>query len=75
MGEKIFVAMDIPQEARKLVNSVTVTEGMTDSELKAYQMGVYNALSAVEAILDSDEMIVHVANIDVPTEMDIRTDL
>lgn len=75
MGEKIFVAMDIPQEARKLVNSVTVTEGMTDSEYKAYQMGVYNALSAVEAILDSDEAIVHVANIDIPTEIDIRTDL
>ena len=75
MDEKMFVAMDIHHETSKLVNSVTVTEGMTDGELKAYQMGVYNTLNALEAILDSDEMIVHVANIDMPTEMDIQTDL
>jgi hypothetical protein len=75
MDEKIFVAMDIPRETRKLVNSVTVTEGMTDSELKAYQMGVYNTLSALEAILDSDDAVVHVADIDVPTEIDVLKDL
>ena len=75
MGEKIFVAMDIPQETRKLVNSVTITEGMTDSELKAYQMGVYNTLSALEAILDSDDAVVHVADIDIPSEIDVRKDL
>ena len=77
MGEKIFVAMDIPHETRKLVNSFTVTEGMTDSELKAYQMGICNTLNALEAILETDanEAIVHVENTDIPTEIDIQTDL
>lgn len=75
MPDALFITMDIPKETRKLLDSVTeahtVTEGMTDSELKAYQMGIGNTLSALEAVLESDdERVVHMDGTDIPTEMD-----
>lgn len=73
MSDMLFILMDVPNETRKLVYSGTFTEGMTESELKAYHMGISNTLSALEAVLEADDnVIAHMANVDMPTEMDIE---
>ena len=35
LRELLFTGMDVPNETRKLLAKFTVTEGMTESELKA----------------------------------------
>lgn len=44
-------------DARTLINTTieSDTKGMTESERKAYDMGVYNAFRAVETIKDADK--------------------
>ena len=68
-----FTGMNVPEEAQKLMNQMpSCTEGMTDSELKAYEMGVKNALWAVKTVLELDESIVfHNPELSVMTEFDL----
>ena len=76
MNETLFMVMDIPAEVKKLITKTfdnSTCDGMTESEFQAYQMGVYNTLSALQHILSSEEDVVaHMFNIDPPTEMDVR---
>lgn len=68
-----FTGMDVPEEAQKLMNQMpSCTDGMTDSELKAYEMGIKNALWAVKTVLELDEHIAfHIPEQPVMTEFDI----
>lgn len=69
----LFVGMDVPKEAQKLMNQMPpCTDGMTDSELKAYEMGIKNALWATQTVLELDEHIVfHNPELSIMTEYDL----
>ena len=56
----LLTGMDIPKEINHLLApiNVSVTNGMTTSEYKAYKMGIENALSAMKVLLDQDDHIV-----------------
>lgn len=56
----LLTGMDIPATTRNLLapTNVSVTNGMSTSEYKAYKMGVENTLNAMEALLNQDEHIV-----------------
>ena len=69
MDEIMFIGIDIPKATKKLLESIDVCEGMTDSEKTAYDMGVKNALSALKAIID-DEVCVHIPDKEIGEEMD-----
>lgn len=73
LSELIFTGMDVPSEAQKLMNQMpSCTDGMTDSELKAYEMGIKNALWAVKTVLEIDECVVfHDPELSVMTEFDL----
>ena len=69
----LFTGMDVSREARKILNGFTnITKGMTDSELKAYQMGVNNALGIVKTLAEEDSHIVfHLKDNDTMEEFDL----
>lgn len=75
MNELLFVGMDIVEETKFLVNFSTsiCTDGMTESELKAYKMGVTNVLSALTATLDSADgaFIININGMETQEEFDI----
>lgn len=74
MDELYFIGMDIVEETKTLVDftTITCTNGMTDSELKAYKLGVKNTISALQAMLTNDEMIViNIPGLDIQTELSI----
>lgn len=72
LRDLLFTGMDVINETRKLLSRFTVTDGMTDSELKAYEMGVENTLRASEALLEQDPHIVfHINGYDVMEEFDL----
>jgi hypothetical protein len=71
LRDLLFTGMDVPNEARKVLAKFTVTDGMTESELKAYKMGVENALRATRALLEIDQLVFHVAGYDVIEEFDL----
>lgn len=71
MNELYFIAMDIEAETIHLVNSKTFTDGMTESEFKAYCMGIQNTISALRTVMETEnenELILNVKDIEVPTE-------
>lgn len=78
MNELYFVGMDIIEETKTLVDFTTsiCTDGMTESELRAYKMGVANALSALEATLDAEHgtFVINIKGMEIQEEFDI-TDL
>ena len=67
----LLTGMDIPNETRKLMLKFTVTEGMTESELKAYEMGVENTIRAMQAILNLDQIVFHLEGHDCMEEFDL----
>lgn len=72
LRDLLFTGMDVTNETRKFLKNFKVTDGMTESELKAYEMGVENALSAAKTLLESDEHIVfHIEGYDVIEEFDL----
>ena len=74
MNELLFNAMDVPNEAKKILNekSDEICKGMTESERKAYDFGVATVLGLTRALLEIDEDIaVHVPGLDHMEEMDI----
>ena len=72
LRELLFTGMDVPNETRKLLNKFDVTNGMTESELKAYEMGVENTLRATRALLEQlDQPVFHASGYDVIEEFDL----
>ena len=72
LRDLLFTGMNVIDEARKLLASFTVTDGMTENELKAYEMGVENALRAAQTLLEQDPHIVfHLAENDFNEEFDL----
>ena len=73
LRDLLFTGMNVPEEAQKLMDQLpSCTEGMTDSELKAYEMGIKNALWATKIVLELDEHVVfHDPGLSVMTEFDL----
>ena len=73
MHELYFLGMDVIEETRIISKLTTTlcTDGMTEDELKAYELGIENALSALKAVLDTESNVVatHIDNFDAPTEL------
>lgn len=74
MHELYFLGMDIVDETRTIskLSTIICTDGMTESELKAYELGIENALSALKSVIatDSAMAVVNIEGLDVPTELD-----
>lgn len=74
MNELIFNAMDVPNEAKKILNdkSDAICKGMTEQERNAYDFGVATVLGLMRALLEVDELpTVHVKGLNEMQEMDI----
>lgn len=73
MNELYFMAMDIVEELKSMMNFTiaTVTEGMTESEFAAYNSGVKNTISALQALLEDDFPVINICNMEVPTELTV----
>ena len=75
MHELCFLGMDIFEETREVNHFFTMlcTDGMTENELRAYNLGVDNALSALASIIDENNsmLIVHINELDTPIELTI----
>lgn len=75
MNDLYFIGMDIVEETKILVNFSTAssTDGMTESELRAYNMGVANVMSALRATLDSaeNEFVININGMEIQEEFDI----
>ena len=67
----LLTGMDIPNETRKLLSRFTVTDGMTESELKAYKMGVENTIRAMQALINLDQIVFHLEGNDCIEEFDL----
>ncbi len=77
MDELFFIGTDILEETKRLSEfaTITCTDGMTESELSAYKLGVKNTLSALMAVLDVDganECVVNISGMEIPTELTIE---
>ena len=75
MNELYFIGMDIVEESKILLDfeDDIITTGMTDDELSAYRMGVKNTLSALKAMLETEnkQFVVHIPGIEIQEEFDI----
>lgn len=72
LRDVLLTGMDVPNETRKIVSQFTVTDGMTESELKAYEMGVENTLRAARALLNLDQLVFHLEGHDCIEEFNLR---
>lgn len=72
LRDLLFTGMDVPNEIRKILSQFTVTDGMTESELKAYKMGVENTLRAAQALLNLDQLVFHLEGHDCIEEFNLR---
>ena len=74
MNELYFIGMDIVEEVKAMseISTIVCTNGMTESELSAYQLGIKNTISALKALIDEDGMmIVNISGLDIATELTI----
>ena len=71
LRDVLLTGMDIPNETRKLLSRFTVTNGMTASELKAYEMGVENTIRAMQAVINIDQIVFHLEGHDCMEEFDL----
>jgi hypothetical protein len=72
MDELLFIGVPIRKETRVILDGVTeqVCAGMTDSEKKAYEMGIENTLRAMESLLEcDDEPKLYMSDLEISTEM------
>ena len=72
MDKLMFIGTPIEKEARVILDKVIdqVCDGMTDSEKKAYEMGVENTFRAIECLLEADdEPKLYMPNLEIFTEM------
>ena len=73
MHDVMFVGMNIENEVKKLVNSKEkiITNGMNESELRAYRLGIKNTISAIDTVFNSEDdytAVVQVKWLDKPEE-------
>lgn len=74
MNELLFNAMDVPNEAKKILDekSDDICKGMTEQERKAYDFTVETVLGLMRALLEIDEEpTVHIKGLNEMQEMDI----
>lgn len=71
LRDVLLTGMDIPNETRKILSKFTVTDGMTESELRAYKMGVENTLRAMRALINLDQIVFHFEGHDCIEEFDL----
>ena len=74
MNEVYFLVIDIVEEVKSMVDVITstCTNGMTENELKAYELGIKNMLSVLETtIYDSDLPVININGMDTPTELSV----
>lgn len=71
LRDVLLTGMDIPNETRKLLSRFTVTDGTTESELKAYRMGVENTIRAMQALINIDQIVFHLEGHDCMEEFDL----
>lgn len=71
LRDLLFTGMNIPNETHKLLSRFTVTDGMTEGELKAYEMGVENTIRAMQALINIDQIVFHLEGNDCIEEFDI----
>ncbi len=72
LTELFVMGGNIPEDVNSIVNSHDCTNGMTDSEHKAYKMGIENTLGVLKALLEQTPYVmVHTTNPDYCCELDI----
>ena len=74
MDELYFLGADIVVETKNMLNLISdaSTNGMTENEVQAYQMGVTNTLSALKTIVDENDLpVINICGIEVQTELSI----
>jgi hypothetical protein len=73
LRDVLLTGMDIPNEAKKLMDKLTSIKGMTEDEERAYQFGVSEAFRAVRTILnlDDDHIVFHLEGHDCMEEFDL----
>lgn len=72
MNEVYFLGMDIVEEVMDMVDltKLVCINGMDDNEIKAYNLGISNAISALRSVLKEDNMVVvNIEGLDIPTEL------
>ena len=72
MEELLFVGVPIEKEVLALLDKVKnqVCNGMTDSEKRAYDMGITNAILTITSLLEADdEPKLYMPNLEISTEM------
>ena len=75
MSELYFLGADIVEETKSFMklSEIICTDGMTENELKAYYMGVENALSALKALItERDLPVINIDGLEVQTELSIE---
>lgn len=75
MNELYFLGMDIVEETRNIskFSEILCTDGMTESELKAYELGIENVLSALKSVVarDGEMTVINIEGLDTPTELTV----
>ena len=75
MNELYFLGMDIVEETRAISKFSTIicTDGMTENELKAYELGIENVLSALKSVIATNGAMsaINIEGLDAPTELTI----
>lgn len=75
MHELYFLGMDIVEETRHIskFTATICTDGMTESEIRAYELGIENALSALKSVIATDGgmAVVNIDGLDAPTELTV----
>jgi hypothetical protein len=75
MNELYFLGMDIVEETRSIskFSEILCTDGMTEGELKAYELGIENALSALKSVVarDGEMTVINIEGLDTPTELTV----
>ena len=72
MEELLFVGVPIDKEVLALLDKAKnqVCNGMTDSEKRAYDMGITNAALAIASLLEADDTPkLYMPNLEISTEM------
>lgn len=72
MDELLFVGVPIEKEVLALLDKVKnqVCNGMTDSEKRAYDMGITNTILTMTSLLEADdEPKLYMPNLEISTEM------
>lgn len=74
MNELLFNAMDVPNEAKKILEekSDDICKSMTEQERRVYDFAVATVLGLMRALLEIDEEpAIHIKGLNEMQEMDI----